>query len=268
MSSRYGFFCFLLALAIALLGYKNHEIWSAPSPEPPRREAAKKTDAKAEAAPAASPAREDAGRESFLLIGEKNIFNPERREFPVLAVEQQQQVKPVVRPQVILYGVVIGGDYQSASIANPGRPLHKGEREEKTIRPGERIGEYQLTKIAPDRIILEAPGDSFEVLLFDPRSPKRRVEVKTASRPAAVTSVVPGAAPAIPPPATKVPAVTASPLPPPSPPAALPRSTPQVSPKPPQVSGPAPQPGAAGTFPDPGVWRGRRPAIPPRSGAN
>jgi len=43
-----------------------------------------------------------------------------------------------------------------------------------TLRLGERIGEYKLTKVLSDRITLEAGGDTFEVLLYDPKAPKRR----------------------------------------------------------------------------------------------
>jgi len=118
--------------------------------------------------------------QSFRMIAEKNIFNPERIEFPPPALFSAEQPKPVVRPQVILSGVIISDDYQAASVSSPGRPLRKGEREAMTLHLGSKIGEYKLAKIAADRITLEAGGDSFEVLLYDPRNPKKRVEVKTA----------------------------------------------------------------------------------------
>jgi hypothetical protein len=54
-----------------------------------------------------------------------NIFNPERKDFA--AIGSGMSAKPVVRPQVILYGVTIAGDYRSASVINSGRPLKKGE---------------------------------------------------------------------------------------------------------------------------------------------
>jgi FKBP-type peptidyl-prolyl cis-trans isomerase len=78
---------------------------------------------------------------------------------------------------VILYGVTIAGDFQAASLVNPGRPLKKGERETMTVKIGEKIGEYKLAKIQPDRITMESNGDSFEVLLYDSRNPKKRMEV-------------------------------------------------------------------------------------------
>lgn len=121
--------------------------------------------------------------QSFRMIAEKNIFNPERKDFPPLGLLSAEQPKPVVRPQVILSGVVISDNYQAASVSSPGRPLRKGEREAMTLKLGDKIGEYKLAKIADDRITLEAAGDSFEVLLHDARNPKKRVEVKTGIQP-------------------------------------------------------------------------------------
>jgi hypothetical protein len=42
------------------------------------------------------------------------------------------------------------------------------------------MGGYKLAKIMPDRITMEAPGDSFDVLLYDPKAPKKRVETRIA----------------------------------------------------------------------------------------
>ncbi len=52
-----------------------------------------------------------------------------------------------------------------------------------TLKLGDKIGEYKLAKIADDRITLEGGGDSFQVLLYDGKKPKTRVEVKKAIQP-------------------------------------------------------------------------------------
>jgi type II secretory pathway component PulC len=136
---------------------------------------------------------------SFRIIAEKNIFNPERKDFPSPGLTPAEQPKPVVRPQVILSGVIISDDYQAASVSSPGRPLRKGEREAMTLKLGSKIGEYKLAKISADRITFEAGGDSFEVLLYDPRNPKKRIEVKTAIQSSEVktTQPAPAALPAV-----------------------------------------------------------------------
>jgi len=249
MSYRYGVLCLFLSFIVLLLAFKNYEAWVHPSGGVPKKETAKKAETRAEVSPVRGSRGGSSSREAIPEIAEKNIFNPERKEFPILTVVEH--TKPISRPPILLYGVVIGDDYQTASVVNPGRPLQKGEREIKTLRVGDRVGEYQLTKILPDRITLEAGGDSFEILLYDPKSPKKRVDVKTAAKPAEITSTHPVPAPATAP----VPAV-----PKPSPPQVAPRPMEPI--KGGAIETPTPKPVTPAPVPDPGLWRGRRPIRP------
>jgi hypothetical protein len=66
-----------------------------------------------------------------------------------------------------------------------------------TLKLGGKIGEYRLAKIADDRITLEAAGDSFEVLLNDPKKAKTRVRVRAGIQSSEVKPAQP--APASPP---------------------------------------------------------------------
>jgi type II secretory pathway component PulC len=133
--------------------------------------------------------KEPASIESYIFISEKNLFHPERKDFPISIQPSPQEVnKPVVRPQITLYGVTIAEDYQSASVVIAGRPLKKGEREIIGLKVGEMVGEYKLTKILSDRIVLDETGDSFEVLLYDSKMSKRRSDMKTDNRPVTVTN--------------------------------------------------------------------------------
>ena len=195
MSLRYGVLCLLTFFIIVLLAFKNYETWTA-SPEAVTEKASpKKSSAKPEGPqPSGDPkdAKSPPSIASYIFVAEKNLFHPDRKEFPVIAPPSTPPVvPPPVRPQVSLYGVTIVGDYKSASISYPGRPLQKGEREVMTARIGDRIGQFQLVTIFPDRIGLEHPKDSFEVFLYDARTPKKRVVVKTENKPAMVTSTVP-----------------------------------------------------------------------------
>jgi len=259
MSSRYGVLCFLLFLVLLLLAYENFETWSRPIQWTAPKGGSKKPEAKGDPAPAAEGAQRLSPGDSVPLIAQNNIFNPDRKEFPVLTSATAEQTKPMVRPQIVLYGVMIADDYQMASIVNPGRPMVKGEREVKTVKLGDRVGEYKITKILPDRITVEAPGDSFEVFLYDARSPKKRSEVKTTSRPAEVTSTLP-APPTAPPPPGIAPAATPPPVP----------ATPESA-KGRVLEGQAPRPITPAPVSDAEIWRGRRaprPTVPPESGRN
>ena len=269
MTGRYGVASILLFFIVLILGYENYDTWSSSAPLGAKREGARRVEGKAEPPSGSALPQAAAPREVVNVIAEKNIFNPERKEFSSQAAASA--AKPLARPQITLSGVVMAGDYQVATIINPGRPLYKGERETKTIKVGEMVGEYKLTKIMPDRIVMQGGEDSFEVLLYDPRSPKRRVEARTPVTPATVTSPGPAAAPS----KTSPPVVAPSPGTPAAPP---PRSvTPVPLPRPatpsPRASGATPEtayqsPGSPASpttppsVPDPGVWRGRRPATP------
>jgi hypothetical protein len=133
-----------------------------------------------------------------------------------------------------------------------------------TVKIGDRIGEYKLAKILPDRIALEAMEDTFEVLLYDLAKPKKRIYAKTESKPAAITSTIPASSatsaspqiiPAQEPPKT-VGSVrgrtTKTPLPRPAPPAPSPspRSR-RTVPNAPGTSIPAGQPGSSTGFQTP-----------------
>jgi hypothetical protein len=268
MASRYAIFCLILFFAVLGLGFKNYEIWSQPAGAVIKREVPRKPETRTENLAAVAVPAEATPRDAYKVIAEKNLFHPERQEFPVTGTDQS---RPSARPQIALYGVILGGDYQSATIVNPGKPLMKGEREAKTVKVGDRVGDYRVAKIQEDRIVMDSDGDSFEVLLYDPSAPKKRIEVKTPVQPVAVTSSAGGPSPA---PGTPSPPV----------PAASPRTpvgslAPGVHPGP-QIPQPAPQVGASKpveqtpgtalqpqtspstTTPATGIWRSRRQTQP------
>ena len=202
MSMKYGVFCFLLALVVLLLAIKSYEIWTQPIKWVPEKGETKKSESKTEIISPAGTEKETKPIQAYITIAEKNIFNPERKDFPVTASAGGPGggpgaliKKPIARPQVVLYGVTLLEDYQSASIANPGRPLKRGEREIFNLKLGDKVGEYKLTKILTDRIIFEAEEDNFEVLLYDTKMPKRRSDVKTENKPATITSTLPAPTP-------------------------------------------------------------------------
>ena len=243
MSWRYGIFSLLLLVAVVLLASKNYDVWTQPMEALQEEGKAKKGGTKVEGAFVTGRQKETTSIASTIAISEKNIFNPDRREFSITTPEQS---KPMARPQIILYGVTIAKDYEAASLVHPGRPLRKGEREMITLKIGEKVGEYKLAKILPDRITMESGDDSFDVLLYDTNAPKRRAAVRTDARPPEVTSTVPA----------------------PSPPAPVPVPKAAEAPKPGEPSrervmeAPLPRPVTPAPPSYPSTLRGRRPVRP------
>jgi len=199
---RYGALSLLAFVLLLLLVFKNYETWLLPVEVAPEKAVVKKPVIKVESPQTATGGqKESTPIESYIFIAEKNLFTPERKEFPVFTPPSPQEVKkPIVRPQVILYGVTISDSYKSASVSTPGKAVLRGEREIMTVKIGDRIGEYKLAKILPDRIGLEALEDNFEVLLYDARAPKKRIVAKTENKPATVISTLappPGVTPRV-----------------------------------------------------------------------
>ncbi|MGZ3534669.1 MAG: hypothetical protein ACXU9K_05545 [Thermodesulfobacteriota bacterium] len=221
MSPRYTVLSLVALCVIFLLALKNYETWTRSIEITPEKNPVRKQEAKVENPPAGRPQKvATMGPADAATIAMKNIFSPDRKDFPV----QSSETKKIVRPQIVLYGVTIGDNYQFASIVNPGRHLLRGERETLSLKVGDKVGDYKLAKVLPDRIVLEGAEDSFEVLLHDAKTPKKRTEVRTETKPAAVTSTLP-TVPAPEGPKTTPPAV-ATPAPGPTPPAAITRPVP------------------------------------------
>lgn len=192
MSLRYGVVCLLLLFGIVILSLENYDRWMLPIKVTDEKGTVKKSGTTVESPPLFVGQKEKAAVGSYLLLAEKNIFHPERKDFPIFSPSLGDPTKKqITRPQIILYGVMLNGDYQSASVANPGRPMQRGEREIMTLKVGDQIGEYQLVQILPDRIMLEGPEDKFEVLLYDSKIQKKRTYVKTEVKPATTTSSLP-----------------------------------------------------------------------------
>ena len=131
MSLKYGALNLIVLGALLFLVFENDGVWTQPINTFPKtqKEIMRPVEKKPEPLPATVPGNGALSKQAPLSIAEKNIFNPDRKEFPIPEKEMEPLAPPTVRPQVILYGVTIAGDYQVALIANPGRPLHRDERE-------------------------------------------------------------------------------------------------------------------------------------------
>jgi hypothetical protein len=244
MSFRYALLCLVLLSMVSFLGLRSYEIWNAPVPVTHDKAVSKRPAEKAPDGTGTAGEKTIPSVESSILLAEKNIFSPERKEFPTPPSPQAGDKSRMARPQVFLYGVTLAGNYQSASIVQTGRTLRKDERETMNLKVGEKIGEYKLTKVLPDRITLEGEGDSFEVLLYDPEKIKRRSEVKPETKPATVTSTVPS------PPAAKPPQVPGQAVRPSLP---TPVTPPVVSPQTGRETSPTPSPFSRRRRPLPGT---------------
>jgi hypothetical protein len=233
MSKRFWLINVLLIFILVLLSVKVYDVWTRPNTRGLDPSAPKAKPVTSSPVVSAGGKKETAPAKGFQSISEKNLFSPERKEFPILA--SPGGGKGTGRPTVVLYGVTLGEDYQAALITNPGRRPERGERETMSVKVGDKVGEYQVAKIAADRITLENEIDSFDVLLYDPSQPKKRPAPATPPPPTTArttpTPRTPTPSPGTPPrpvapspggkqpslpPAPTSPGMSQSPLPPPT----------------------------------------------------
>lgn len=189
---KYAIINFLLVLIIVFLVMENYKQWTKPAPVAKENVLVKqKTAALPSASPSAAAKKEVPAPASFKSVSDRNMFSPDRKEFPIpLVAEAAKKAAASVRPNVQLFGVAIGEGFQSAVITNPTR--RPNERETLTVKEGDRVGEYKVAKIVDDRITLESSGDSFDVLLYDPSKQKKRpAATPVATGPGPVPSPVP-----------------------------------------------------------------------------
>lgn len=137
MSFKYGILCMALFIIVLFLAIKSYDALTHPLNLTLDKGAAKKSEAKTENSPAMGVVTKATFAASHNLIAEKNIFSPKRKDFQ--GAGPGSALNTVARPQVILYGVTIAGNYQSASLVNPGRSLKKGERDLMTSKLGNEL---------------------------------------------------------------------------------------------------------------------------------
>ena len=279
MTLKHGVLCLLALVTIVLLAFENYETWTSRVEPASQKAGPKKTSVKPEGSKSPADQKDSNARPSiasYIFVAEKNPFHPDRKEFPIPEVPKLEVKKPIVRPQVTLYGVTIVEDYRSATISIPGKPLQKGEKETMTLGIGGQVGEYKVSQILQDRIGLKTEEDSFEVLLYDTKTPKKRTYVKTENRPTAIVSTATGSAGTTAEGAKPVPGAVGAleaPKTPPLPPGTAPARTPPPSgfastpaPIPPGVAPPA-APSTPGATPGIPASRTRR-FQPTTPGAN
>ncbi len=122
------------------------------------------------------PTLETPSLSEYALIGEKNLFHPERR-----IVEKEEQKKQIVRPNVIFYGSLITDTTRLAFIkdanaphATPGR----GERQ-RVLKVGDSLSGYTLKEIQHDRVVLAYGEDIMTVNVMEQSKRKKIAESKT-----------------------------------------------------------------------------------------
>jgi hypothetical protein len=150
----------------------------------------------------------------FMVVAEQNLFHPERK-IPVEKTAESQ-----AKPDIILYGTLVGEDMRLAYIEDQRSPQNspgRGKRQS-VVKQGDTVSGFVLKTVETDRIVLVRGDEQVTVYLTD----ARKTRTATTSPQPAVTQ--PGARPG--------PVPTAQPIPRPG----APGGTPAAPVAPPRVT--------------------------------
>jgi hypothetical protein len=149
----------------------------------------------------------------YIMIGENNLFHPER----IIPPEKKDE-KALPKPELVLYGTIIGGDTRVAYIEDKKSPRTTAGRgpRQMVVKKGDVLSGFVITGIEPDRVVLVRGEETMTVHLSD--------ESKRKGEPGKST---PGSAPGARGPAA--PAIAGRPAPTPAPPTISPGQPPGPS---------------------------------------
>jgi len=122
----------------------------------------------------------------YTVIGELNLFHPERR------VPVDKKVEEIPRPELTLYGTMVQDNVQYAFIEdkkNPKTTPGRGNRHT-TIKKGDVIGGFVVSEIGTDRITLTKGDDKMTVLLAN--TDKRNSTASSTSTQRPIQTPAPG----------------------------------------------------------------------------
>lgn len=173
MGRRIWGFNFLLAGCLVVLLFQAYSVWTgeaedgisaAPSP------------ANGASTPfqAASLQRDMPSKSLYGEVVERNLLSPERKEYqPPPPPEEPAEKEPEPEPEparisgreIGLHGVVQVGSLKKALIDNP--KSGRGEKPNIWVEEGERLEDLLVSKIEPERILLEHKGKVYQVPLYE-----------------------------------------------------------------------------------------------------
>jgi DNA polymerase-3 subunit gamma/tau len=207
----------LLLVALAFLGVRLYEAWSARAPAPSAEVA---PPAAAEAPPPPPAPSPPSPLTAYAVVAERNLFSATRTEAPPEPPRPAAGTGPAAppAPKPRLYGVVMLPEGRGRAYLEDVQ-----RRRVFAYSVGDLVGDARLEQIKSDRVVLRRGSEAFEVLLHDPSKPRQAAapsgvqspEAGAAGRPAA--SRPPGAMPP-PVPGIRAPGRPRVVVPPPAPP--------------------------------------------------
>jgi hypothetical protein len=128
----------------------------------------------------------------YAKITEENLFHPERK-IPVEKKTDQQQA--LLKPEFVLYGILITDDLRLAYIEDLKAPRNspgRGKRQT-ALKKGDTLSGFTLKEIEADQIVMVRGEESIAVKILGDTAKKRSVQIapQTKEAPAAMPAQKP-----------------------------------------------------------------------------
>lgn len=129
----------------------------------------------------------------FLIIGELNLFHPERK----IPVEKKEE-KPLPTPEFVLYGTLISENLSLAYLEDLKEPYStpgRGKRQI-TLRQGDTLSGFTLKEIETDKVVMVRGEERVVIDLAESRRKYKGPASTSSTQTQASTSTQPPAQPA------------------------------------------------------------------------
>jgi type II secretory pathway component PulC len=114
----------------------------------------------------------------YIIVGEENLFHPERK----IPTEKKAEEKPVPKPEFVLYGTLIANNTSLAYLEDLKAPKTTPGRGNRQIvlKEGDALSGYTLKEVDPDKVVMVRGEEKMTVYVIEPGKPKARGEAPPA----------------------------------------------------------------------------------------
>lgn len=125
---------------------------------------------------------------AYDVLVRKDLFSPRRQAPEEKAAEVEKNLPPIPAEakKILLFGVILMEGYKTALVSNPDQKSAKDN--DLWVKEGDHLGDFKVSLIEKEKIVLEKDKESFDVFLYDKGKPERRTVVQKPTEPKVVAA--------------------------------------------------------------------------------
>jgi hypothetical protein len=211
MLSRVWLINVVLGLFLVFLGFKAHGVWVQGENGFHIPDMARKPAREAPKPPGTLHKKKIPPESAYDVLMTLNLFAAERAEILPEAAKPDEKSKKLTSidkkniqeyfSSLTLYGLVITNDSAEALVSHPvAKPVPKARKtiipknrrrnikrltvkQTQWVKAGDTLGDFKVVSIKPDRVVLKAGDQSYDLLLYDKNNLKKRAAPKPKTGP-------------------------------------------------------------------------------------